>query len=117
MDLGGKGMTVDAAQQCAKDMKEWRAPVHTEFVSRGDFCSGPMPFEPSSHAVVAYHLEGGGMPLDDVIGVNCESSLLFCLQLFSLSLLFLYRLVVWGWGLWTDRVAISLSQPCIANLF
>ena len=34
-------------------------------------------------------------------------SLLFCLQLFSLSLLFLYRLVVWGWGLRTD----SLSTP------
>ena len=30
--------------------------------------------------------------------------LLFCLQLFSLSLLFLYRLVVWGWGLRTDRM-------------
>ena len=44
-------------------------------------------------------------------------SLLFCLQLFSLSLLFLYRLVVWGWGLHTDRVSISLSRPCIANLF
>ena len=44
-------------------------------------------------------------------------SLLFCLQLFSLSLLFLYRLVVWGWGLPTDRVSISLSRPCIANLF
>ena len=44
-------------------------------------------------------------------------SLLFCLQLFSLSLLFLYRLVVWGWDLRTDRVAISLSRPCIANLF
>ena len=43
--------------------------------------------------------------------------LLFCLQLFSLSLLFLDRLVVWGWGLRTDRVSISLSQPCIANLF
>ena len=43
--------------------------------------------------------------------------LLFCLQLFSLSLLFLYRLVVWGWGLRTDRVSISLSRPCIANLF
>ena len=42
---------------------------------------------------------------------------LFCLQLFSLSLLFLYRLVVWGWGLWTDRVSISLSRPFIANLF
>ena len=44
-------------------------------------------------------------------------SLLFCLQLFSLSLLFLYRLVVWGWGLRTDGVLISLSRPCIANLF
>ena len=44
-------------------------------------------------------------------------SLRFCLQLFSLSLLFLYRLVVWGWGLRTDRVSISLSRPCIANLF
>ena len=43
--------------------------------------------------------------------------LLFCLQLFSLSLLFLYRLEVWGWGLLTDRVSTSLSQPCIANLF
>ena len=44
-------------------------------------------------------------------------SLLFCLQPFSLSLLFLYRLVVWGWGLRTDRVSISLSRPCIADLF
>ena len=42
---------------------------------------------------------------------------LFCLQLFSLSLLFLYKLVVWSWGLRTDRVSISLSRPCIANLF
>ena len=44
-------------------------------------------------------------------------SLLFCLQLFSRSLLFFFRLVVWGWGLRTDRVSISLSRPCIANLF
>ena len=36
---------------------------------------------------------------------------------YSLSLLFLYRLVVWRWGLRTDRVSISLSRPCIANLF
>ena len=41
-------------------------------------------------------------------------SLLFCLQLYSLSLLFLYRLdrlVVWGCGPRTDRVSISLSRP------
>ena len=43
-------------------------------------------------------------------------SLLFCLQLFCLFLLFLYRLVVWGLGLRTGRVSISLSRPCIANL-
>ena len=44
-------------------------------------------------------------------------SLLVCLQLFSLSILFFYRLVVWGWGLRTDRVSISLSRPCITSLF
>ena len=26
--LGNRGMTVEAARQCAKDMKEWRALVH-----------------------------------------------------------------------------------------
>ena len=43
-------------------------------------------------------------------------SLFFYLQLFSLSLLFLYRLAVWGLGLRTDKVSISLLRPCIANL-
>ena len=44
-------------------------------------------------------------------------SLPFCLLLFSLSLLSLYGLVLWGWGLRSDRILIVLSQPCIANLF
>ena len=37
----------------------------------------------------------------------------------SLSLLSVYRLrlVLWGWGLRTDRVYITLSQPCAADLF
>ena len=26
--LGNRGMTVEAARQCAKDSKEWRAMVH-----------------------------------------------------------------------------------------
>ena len=26
--LGNRGMTVEAARQCAKDRKEWRAQVH-----------------------------------------------------------------------------------------
>ena len=45
-------------------------------------------------------------------------SLLFYLQLFSLYLLFLYRLVVWGWGLRTNRVSISspgLALPIFLN--
>ena len=33
------------------------------------------------------------------------------------SLLSVYRLVLWGWGLRTDRVYIALSQPCTADLF
>ena len=36
---------------------------------------------------------------------------------FSLSLLYVYMLVLWGWGLRTDRVYITLSQPCTADLF
>ena len=36
---------------------------------------------------------------------------------FSLSLLPVCRWVLWGWGLRTDRVYITLSQPCTANLF
>ena len=44
-------------------------------------------------------------------------SFTFCLLLFSLSLLSFYGLVLWGWGLRTDRVLIALSQPCITNLF
>ena len=28
VDLGNRGMTVEAAGQCAKDRKEWRALVH-----------------------------------------------------------------------------------------
>ena len=35
----------------------------------------------------------------------------------SLSLLSVYRLVLWGWGLRTDRVYITLSQPCTDDLF
>ena len=36
---------------------------------------------------------------------------------YSLSLLSVYELVLWGLGLRTDRVYITLSQPCTADLF
>ena len=41
----------------------------------------------------------------------------YSLLLFSLSLLSVYRLVLWGWGLRNDRVYITLSQPCTAYIF
>ena len=42
------------------------------------------------------------------------SLLLFFTFLFFL---FIYWLVLWGWGLRTDRVYITLSHPCTADLF
>ena len=41
----------------------------------------------------------------------------YSLLLFSLSLLSVYRLVLWGWGVRTDRAYTTLSQPCTADLF
>ena len=50
------------------------------------------------------------------IGLSCSIPTIVFYSL-SLSLLSVYRLVLWGWGLWTDRVYITLSQPCTADLF
>ena len=44
-------------------------------------------------------------------------SLTFCLLLVSRSLLSLCGLVLWGWGIRTDRVLITHSQPFTANIF
>ena len=44
-------------------------------------------------------------------------SLTFCLLLFSISLLSFYGLVLWGSGLWTDRVLIALSQLSLPTFF
>ena len=67
-------------------------------------------------------------PLFDLVGLTGfkrranalfwpSCSLPFSLLLFYLSLLSFYGLVLWGWGLRTDRVLIALSQPCITNRF
>ena len=44
-------------------------------------------------------------------------SLSFCLRLIYLSLISFYGLVLWGWGVRTDRVLIALSHHSIPNLF
>ena len=47
------------------------------------------------------------------IGPSCSISTIVFYNFF-LSLLSVHRLVLWGWGLRTDRVYINLSQPCTA---
>ena len=50
------------------------------------------------------------------IGLSCSiPTIVF--YLISISLLSVYRLVLCGWGLRTDRVYVTLSQPCTADLF
>ena len=48
-------------------------------------------------------------------GLSCSipTIIFYC---FSFSLLCVYRLVLWGWGLLTDKVYITISQPCTADL-
>ena len=48
--------------------------------------------------------------------LGCAALSFFVFYYFSLTLVplyFYYR----GWSLWTDRVSITLSQPCTADLF
>ena len=47
------------------------------------------------------------------IGLSCSIPVIV-FYYFSLSLLPVCRVVLWGWGLQTDRVYITLSQPCTA---
>ena len=50
------------------------------------------------------------------IGLSCSIPTMVFYS-FSLSLPSVYWLVLWGWGLRTDRVYFTLSQPCTADLF
>ena len=50
------------------------------------------------------------------IGPSCSFPTIVFYSFF-LSLLSVYRLVLRGWGLRTDRVYITLSQPCTVDLF
>ena len=50
------------------------------------------------------------------IGLSCSfPTIVFCY--FSLSLFPVCRLVLYGWGLRSDRVYVTLTQPCTATSF
>ena len=72
--LGSRGMTVKAVQQCAEDRKG-SALVHTLLTkfymanfAQQFLCS----FGPPSCALVAHHLQRGGMSLQDVVVISCK---------------------------------------------
>ena len=71
--FGNRGMTVEAARQCAKDWKAWRALV---YMSLNDFHAAifawPVFFRTTLPCSGGYHLERGGMPLHDAVGINCK---------------------------------------------
>ena len=84
-----------------------------------DFCSPlSVPLEWTCWSLLRWCGTGGFQDQGQCyfIGLSCSiPTIVFCY--FSLSLLPVYRLVLWGWVLRTDRVYITLSKPCTADLF
>ena len=73
MALGNRGVTVEAARQCAKDRKAWRALVKlNEFHTAILFLLGPDFFWTAFPCSDGYHIERGGMPLHDAVWINCK---------------------------------------------
>ena len=70
--LGNRGMTVEAARQRAKDRNEWRALVYIcNLMSfTWPFLLGPVFFRTALPCSGGYHMERGGTPLHDVVGIN-----------------------------------------------
>ena len=71
--LCNREMTVEAERQCAKDRKEWRALVNMQMneFHKAIFL-GPVFIRTALPCSGGYHLERGGMPLHDAVGINFE---------------------------------------------
>ena len=75
MALGDKGMTVygGCASMCERSERVERPGTYvTEFVARGHFCLVLCSFRTTLPCSGGYHLERGGMPLHDAVGINCK---------------------------------------------
>ena len=92
------------------------SPLHNLAVSQDFYSPLSLSLERSGWPRIWWCGIGGFQEQVKCLFVGLVALSFFSLLLFSLSLLFLYRLVVWGWGLRTDMVSIS-SRPCIENLF
>ena len=75
MALGNRVMTVQAARQCAKDRKSGEPWYICNWISftRSSLLS-PMFFRTALPCSGGYHLERGGMPLHDAVGIHWKKS-------------------------------------------
>ena len=72
--LGNRAMTVEGARQCAKYRKGYQLlPIFRALGAcfTRPFLFGPVFFRTAHPCSCGYHPERGGMPLHDVVGVNC----------------------------------------------
>ena len=72
--LGNRVMTVEAARQCARKIGKSGEPWYTcNWMSfTHSFLLGPVFFQTTLPWSCSYHLERGGMPLRDAVGINCK---------------------------------------------
>ena len=67
-------MTAEAARQCGKDRKEWRALVHMELNKfHAPIFAWPYVLLDCPPCSGGYHMDRGGMPLHDAVGINCKN--------------------------------------------
>ena len=65
-------MTAVAACQCTKDRKEWRALVRMQLIEfHAAIFAFPGVIPTALPCSGGDHLERGGMPLHDAVGINC----------------------------------------------
>ena len=67
--LGNRGMTVEAARQCAKDRKEWRAVLHMQ-LNEFHAANIAWPCVLSDSPPVLWWLSSGDVR--DAVGINCK---------------------------------------------
>ena len=65
---------MEAAHHCAKHRKKWRALIHMQLnESQSGIFAWPCVLSDHLPCSDGYHLERGGMPLHDAVGINCKN--------------------------------------------
>ena len=68
--LFNRRMTLDNAQKIGESGEHWQICNGISFTR--PFLLGPVSFRTALPCSVGYHMERGGMPLHDAVGINCK---------------------------------------------